>query len=292
MAEQIIWTSPDGSTRDLTDDGAGYRVLGDGTSGLRSVAYDITASRYAGIDGSTVGSISAVPNEPTLGLLVRAVDEDDLRRKIRGLVHAMRPKAGIGSLTVRNETGEARTLNCYCTDGLPGAESTDTILDGQWWRALLKFYAPDPWWTGAAQTVDFGLGPPTTFFPIFPLVLSASTVQGEFTVDLSDTDAETFPIWTITGPGSGVVLTNETTGLSLSLDAALTAGQSMTVDTRPQMRSVRRDDGVNLLPQLTPGTDPSLWPLVDGVNTVTAVLVGATSASRVAGWYQPRYSGI
>jgi hypothetical protein len=39
-------------------------------------------------------------------------------------------------------------------------------------------------------------------------------------------------------------------------------------------------------------TDPALWALVEGVNTVTAQLTGATSDSRITGVYAPRFSGI
>jgi hypothetical protein len=40
------------------------------------------------------------------------------------------------------------------------------------------------------------------------------------------------------------------------------------------------------------GSDPALWPLVDGVNQISAQLTGATSASRISATYRPRYAGI
>lgn len=291
MAEQITWTSADGSTViDLTDDSSGYTVAANGTAGLRSVAYELTTTRYAGIDGETVNAIHATPNEPTIGLLVEADGDADLRAKIRGLVRAMRPKAGPGTLTVANETGDRRSLTCYCVDGLPGVESSDGILAGSWWKAALKFYAPDPWWLGDEQSVSIGLGAPTPFFPFFPLVLSSSTVQGQFTVDLSDSDTPAFPVWTITGPGSSLVLTNNTTGRSLTVAASLASGETMVVDTRPDYQSVRRGDGTNLLGSVD--GYPDLWPLVEDVNDITAALNGATSNSRIGGSWQPRYAGI
>lgn len=291
MAERIVWTSADGATAiDLTDEAAGYTVNAAGTAGLRSVAYELTTTRYAGIDGETVNFVHATPNEPTLGLMVRADGEADLRAKIRGLVRAMRPKAGPGTLTVSNETGESRSLTCYCTDGLPGQEDTNSVLVGAWWRAALKFYAPDPWWLGDEQDVSIGLGAPTAFFPFFPLVLSSSTVQGQFTVDLSDSDSPAFPVWTITGPGSSLVLTNNTTGRSLTVAASLASGETMVIDTRPDYQSVRRGDGTNLLGSVD--GYPDLWPLAEDVNDITAALNGATSNSRIAGSWQPRYAGM
>ena len=291
MAEQIVWTSADGATTiDLTDDAAGYRVLADGTRGLRSVTYAITSSTYAGIDGETVDAIRAEANQPTVGLMLRADGVADFRAKARGLVRAMRPKAGPGTLTVANESGERRSLTCYCTAGLEGDESTDTVLPGAWWRLALKFYAPDPWWYGAEQTLSVGLAAGEPFFPFFPLVLAPGSVQGEFAVDLSEADAPTYPVWTITGPGSALVLTNSTTGRVLEVDASLADGETMVIDTRPKRKSVRRGDGSNLMGSVVGA--PDLWPLIEDVNTVTAQLTGATVDSRIVGVYRPRFAGI
>jgi hypothetical protein len=128
--------------------------------------------------------------------------------------------------------------------------------------------APDPWWYGDTQIINFGLGAPTLFFPIPPVTLSPGTVQGVFTVDLSDTDAPTYPVWTITGPGSALLLANQTTGRSIEVNASLAAGESMTIDTRPGFQSVRRGDGTNLMAALA--SDPAMWPLIEDVNQVSA----------------------
>lgn len=290
MAEQILWTSPEGVRLDLTDETAGYSVLANGTRGLRSVTYEITSSRFAGIDGDSVDGIRATANRPTLGLMVQASSDDDFRRKAHRLVHAMRPKAGLGTLTVIADTGEARHLPCYCIEGLEGDEAVDVTLPGAWWRMVLKFYAPDPWWLGETQVIDVGLGSSGVFFPIPPVNLGASTVQGQFVIDLSDSDAPTFPVWTITGPGSSVVLTNETSGREITVSASLAAGDTIVLDTRPDRQSVRRGDGTNLMGAVT--SDPALWSLLDGVNVVTVALSGSTSDSRIHGTFQPRYAGI
>lgn len=285
---QVTWTAPSGFTLDLTDDASGFMVLGDGTRGLRSVEYEMTSAKYAGIDGETVLALRATAGQPTLGVLVYADTEDDFRDRARWLRWLMRPKAGLGTLTVRNASGEARSLDCYCIAGLEGDESS--AMDGSWWALALKFFAPDPWWRGEAQTVTYGLGTPGTFFPFFPLSLPASTVAGSFSVDLSMADAPSFPLWTVTGPGSSLVLTNTTTGKVIQVNTTLSAGQSLTIDTRPGQQSVRRNDGTNLMGSLA--TDPALWPLVEDVNAVTVTLTGATSASAVSCTYAPRYAGI
>lgn len=290
MARSIRWEPADGSQAIyLTDRAAGYRVL-DETVGLNSPSYRIATEQYAGVDGVTVVAVSADARELVLALMVQANDQAAFRARVAALTRAMRPKAGPGQLVVADEYGVERQLTCYYTSGLEGNEARGTKLAGRWWKAAVHLLADDPWWYGTERTVDVGLGAPTVFFPIFPLVLSPSTVQGQFTVDLSDADDASYPVWTITGPGSALTLTNDTTGRSIEINATLTSGQSMIIDTRPEELSIRRDDGTNLMGGVV--GEPVLWPLIAGINEVTAALTGATSASRISGAYRPRYAGV
>jgi hypothetical protein len=291
MADQVTWTTADGQTViDLTDPQGGYTVLGEGTAGLRSVAYELATVKYAGADGEQVQAIRAAGNTPSLGLLLAADDERTFRQRARFLRAAMRPKIGPGTLTVRTEDGEARSLTCYCTGGFEGDESLDVTHSGRWWKLALKFYAPSPWWEGDPITASLGLGVPVNFFPAPPFKLAPSSVQGQLAIDLSDSDAPSYPTWTVTGPGTSLTLTNVTTSQSIVVNAGLLAGETLVIDTRPGHQTVRKGDGTNLMGSL--GSDPALWPLVETVNTVTASLAGATSASRITATYRPRYAGI
>lgn len=303
MPEQFVWTPADGSPPiDLTDEDAGYSVEAEGTRGLRSVSYSFATATFAGVDGEDVQAVRAEANHPSLGMLLRASSEAELRRRARGLVHAMRPKAGPGTLTVTTEDGESRRLSCYVEDGLAGDLAEDSEMPGRWWRFILKLYAPRPWWRGAAQTLDFGLAAPSVFLSStmpFPRMLAASTIQGQRNVDLTAADATSYPLWTVTGPGSGLTLSNRTrdplTGKqvvsTIQVNASVGDGQTIVIDTRRGQQSVRRGDGINLMGALA--SDPSLWPLVDGqVNEVTAVLGAAGAAARIRAVYEPRYAGI
>jgi hypothetical protein len=289
MARQFVWTPGDGSTPvTLTDKAAGYSVKAAGTRGLSSPAYRMTSTTYAGQSGATLQALEADVREVALGVQVEAGTVADYRQRWRRLVRAFRPKAGDGTLTVTDEWGAVRTFTGRYAGGLEGdgeAEFTGTIG-----RAVVRLAGFDPWFYGLAQTIDFGLAAPTAFFPIFPVRLSPSTIQGQFVVDLSDADDLTYPTWTITGPGSALTLTNVTTGRTIQVNAALGDGQTMTIDTRPGFQSVTRGDGANLMGALT--TDPALWPLADDVNTVSALLTNAGPASRIVGTYRPRYAGI
>lgn len=290
MAERIVWTSADGgSVIDLTDEASGFSVLANGTRGLRSPAYAFASEDYAGVDGSTVQSVRAVANTPTLGLLVQARGQDEFTGRVRQLLRAMRPKAGPGTLTATLTDGTTRTLTCFVTEGMEGDEAVDTILDGAWWKLALKFYAPDPWWYGDPRDIGYVLGPPPPWFPIFPLRFSRSDINGSTAVEnVGDEDA--YPVWTVTGPGYGLTLTNQTTGRSIALSTVLAAGQTVTIDTRPFFQSVISGDGTNLFGDLL--TDPAMWVLAPGTNLITVSLTGATTASRIGATYRPRYPGI
>jgi hypothetical protein len=291
MADQVTWTTADGTVIYLTDTDSGYDVLGDGTRGLRSVEYEVATQKYAGVDGEAVQAVRAVGNQPTVGLLIYADTEADFRARARGLRNAMRPKAGMGVLGVRNSSGELRELACYCTGGFEGDEAPDVSAPGHWWKLALKFYAPVPWWQGDPQTVSLGLGAPTTnFFPMTPMTLAASAVQGSFSVDLSACDAPVPPTWTVNGPGSTLILTNVTTGRVIQVNTSLLSTDTLVINTAPGAQSIRRGDGTNLMGSLA--SDPALWPLIEDVNNVTAQLTGATSASRITATYRPRYAGI
>lgn len=291
MADQYLWTPADGSPAiDLTDEAAGYSVEADGTRGLRSVTYEFVSEKYAGIDGDTVRAVRAEPNRPSLALLVRASNAADFQARCRALIRSMRPKIGRGLLTITQPDGTSRTLPCYVESGLEGDEADEVTMPGRWWRVILKLYAPEPWWLGPVRPLSIGLGAPQPFFPIFPMRLAPSTVQGSFTIDLSDTDDPAWPVWTVIGPGNGLTLKNVTTNRTLTVNASVGAGDSLVIDTRPGHRSIRRGDGTNLMDAVV--GDPVLWPLIEGVNEVMASMAGATVASRILGQFQPRYAGI
>jgi hypothetical protein len=290
MARQLQWVAADGTTINLTDRSSGYRVL-DRTTGLTSPSYELSTSRYAGIDGAALAAMSALPRDITLAMLVEGADRATFRARVAQLVHAMRPKAGLGQLVATDELGRVRRISCYYKGGLEGTEQRGEKSADRWWKASVQLWAPSPWFNGDTQVIDFGLGAPTPFFPIFPLVLSPSNVQGQLTVDLTVADGPSYPVWTVTGPGSALTLTNLTTGGVIQVNAAIGDGQTMIIDTRQGFQSVRRGDGTNLMGALA--SDPTMWPLADGVvNQVSALLTGANASSRIRGSYAPQYAGI
>lgn len=294
------WTDAAGAVTNLggvTAWGAGNYVVPDGSDGLLAPSYEFTEQQYAGLDGDTPQQIVAAARQAVLGMRFVASDPVELRNRLRALAHTLRPKAGMGVLSAVGDDGTTRTLPCFYRGGLDKGVQTGTL-----YRCALQFYAPSPWWRGNPLTVSWGLAGATAFFPIFPLVLSQSTISGQVTVDLSDTDAQTFPVWTVTGPGSQLTLSNTyqgvqpdgtvatvTQSLVLAPSGGIGDGVNVTIDTRQGRQRVVRGDGLNLFGSLS--SDPNLFGLVDGVNTVTAVLTNAGANSRISLAADRLYSG-
>jgi hypothetical protein len=199
----------------------------------------------------------------------------------------------------RNDGTTRRVLYCDYDDGF-GIDQAQGIWNAGAQGAVLMFFAADPFWYDDADTVvpfttgGVGLG----FFPIPNpttgsfITLASSEVFGSVTVD-NDGDVPVFPVWTIEGPGGSIALENLTTGetLAFSADGGLTlsAGQTLTVDTRPG-ETLLSVDGVNAAHYLSDAS--TLWPIVAGSNLLQVAMTGATGASSVElsyrrGWLTP-----
>ena len=292
-----LWTAPDGSITDLSAWSSGTHIVAEGTSGQVAPDYQFVTQQFAAVDGATLQQVVPQPRVTVLALdLVTSAAGTALRDRLRTLAHVLRPRPGTGTLTAEADDGSARrTLPCRYRRGLESG-----VLRAGRFRAALEFWSESPWWRGERLVFPWSLAAPSAFFPILPLRLSPSTIAGTVTFDLADTDARTYPTWTVTGPGSQLTLRNawqeldedgvpQTRTAELVLNAPIGDGQTVTIDTRPGRQSVLRGDGVSLFGSL--GSDPAMWPLVDGVNTVSALLTNAGAASRVELAADRLYSG-
>jgi len=158
-------------------------------------------------------------------------------------------------------------------------------------KVTINFIAHDPYWEDVEDTVrTFTVGLPPTFFPFFPMNLASSTVIASEAID-NEGDVVTWPVWKIVGPGSEISLLNNTTGekLEFSNSGGLTLGNGewIDIDTRPGVKTVRRNDGVNLFKYLS--ADSSMWALARGANQIDLQMSTSTSASQLVMSYRQRY---
>lgn len=210
---------------------------------------------------------------------------DELRRWAR----ALDPLKGEGTLTVVIGPYAGRQLVCAYEAGLDDLEEEWPLLA----LTTLAFHASDPYWQDGTETAAIANLNSTTYtwFPFAgswaaqPLILGASDVFAALTIANAG-DVETWPVITVTGPGTDLHLTNSTTGKDLLLSGAIAAGSVAVIDTRPGRKTVTID-GVNAFSRLSPAS--SLWPLEAGSNRVSIGFATATAQSSVRFAWRQRW---
>lgn len=215
--------------------------------------------------------------------------EAALRTSLRDIISKMDATRGIGRLRVIAPGGDSREIFCRVSSGLGLSEvlGEDAGIISQ--RISATFIAHDPYWYSVGDTaiVYTGNTEVSTFFPFFPLRLSSSAVFVNDASVNNPGDLEAWPVWTISGPGSNIVISNLTTTESLTLTTVVTAGQSVTIDTRPGAKTVLNDDGTSLFPLMSPTS--SLFSLAKGDNHIQVSMDSTSTTSSIRLAFRPRF---
>jgi phage-related protein len=284
VADEVVsWVDPDGAVTPLSDQGSArvsYELGGRFMPPVSFIEDDVPRQ-----DGARLREVRVAPREVVVPIAVVGADQTEVRTTLRSLMRAFNPKRGNGKLRVTAPDGTVRDLTCRYSQGLEIEEKFEKFVG--WQRAVVVLRAVDPYWYDTAATsTTYTVETPEPFFPIFPLKLNSDTVLGTQTIDNTG-DVEAFPVWTVHGPCTSITLSNSTTGQTIDLPVALTAAQTVTIDTRPFRKTVSRDDGTNLYGSLS--TSSSLWVLPVGLSTIVAELPGATVDSYVTLTYSRRW---
>ncbi|MEV4672744.1 hypothetical protein AB0K34_13900 [Actinomadura sp. NPDC049382] len=293
-ALQVTYIDPDGHVWDWSTPGSQCRALSVTGIGGPPAAY--TDTSLAG-GGSLPQAFSAAKRSIVIGLHVfddtsQAGLLDLLDRLTFALWH---DRAGVptpGVLRFARPDGTARQIEVFCTSGPPQTEEEasrdayqrDTSYGLTFESGLDSlFQDADP--VGplvfAAPPVSGGVP------PMPPVLLTPSTTLGETTV-YNTGNGDAYPTWTITGPGVPT-LTNVTTGREFSLGVTLSAGEVITVDTRPTLQSAIDQDGVDRWGDLVKSTPRDLWTLVPGANLLNLELASAGTGSQISMLYHRRW---
>jgi hypothetical protein len=181
---------------------------------------------------------------------------------------------GYFRVTRRDDT--QRQIACYYEGGLSGDLSFGHA-GLAWQTATVRLKAPDPWATDIEPTTGSW----------------DSTEWASFAV-MNTGQIDAYPIWTITGPGAGIAIGNNTTGKAIGFAGSIAAGKTLTIDTRPSNQrttvSVYDSDDVNRYADLIAISE--LWTLQAGSNSLAVSMSGATGATLVELSFLPRYRGL
>lgn len=298
MATQTFtWIAADGSFTDLSSLYPGGVVEGigvlEGVQGLEMPPYVLVTDEVPRQPGARLRQVKVLPRTVDLPLFIQAATPTLLRNLLRRLRYAFDPTRGDGTLRVLGVDSSTRDLTtCRYQGDWTGVESSQ-VVGGSSWEVPITLLARDPYWYDTVpQTVLFAIGTAgTPFFPFFPLHLSSSTVLGDVSVS-NPGDVEAWPVWTITGPGSSIILRNLSVipQAVLEVDTTLLAGDQLVIDTRPGHKTVIGPGGVNLYGALNASSQ--LWSLPVGTSTVRVEVTGATVDSLVRLEYTLRLLGI
>lgn len=195
----------------------------------------------------------------------------DPRAELRAWAARFDPTRGDGKLRVGD-----RQLTVRYIGGLEQAPWSVPQIRS----AIVLFRAFDPFWEDVTPDVRVSQVDAVAFLsasgsdPWFPWVTVDVDVAGGFTV-VNDGDDQAWPVWQVQGPGGPITMTNLATGATIEVDTVLAAGEMLTVDTRPDVKTVTGPGNVNLWPDVSDTS--TLWPIVPGSQTVQVGIADATA---------------
>lgn len=271
---QQLTLGAEGSTDDL------LHLYGSTGLGLPPVSHALT--ERVGASGSLLRGTRYNAREIFIPLLVQKRSYAELTAARRHLYQLLAPHHGEIEIRVKDPaTGTSRSIFGRYQEGLEGDFGSN--FHGHWQTLGLTFICPDPWWLGQEKLLTIELGKQTKPFistssPFFPVVLSQSSVQDQFTLEISG-DGEVFPTWVVSGPGTDLTLSNGDE--TLTINHTFKAGEGITIDT--ELRRTTPD----LLSKVP--LSSRFFSLRPGANQIKATMVGASPDSSITGIYREKY---
>lgn len=298
--ERVAFIDPDGAEYVLTSR-EDHTTL-EGISGRGMPPIRLSDEVVPLQPGSRLRDVQHGARDVAVPIVFTSESLTEVRAILRGVMRTFDPTRGNGRLVVTTPDGVERYLTCRYQGGFeivegPPARGISPAQAAQ--SGLLVFRGFDPYWYGTTPfTARYTTGAQTGSFFSIPnpstgsfVTLTSSEVFVTVTITLdTDLDAWSWPVWTITGPGGGLVLRNATTGYVMDFTASggftLGAGESATLDLRPGAKTLTKNDGTNLYPYLTNAS--VLWPL--GPSQVVQVeMTGADDDTAVDLWVEPAF---
>lgn len=283
---QIDYIDPDGNDWDLSDRGMVNGYVCAGISGIDGLP--VSMQTIPLLDGTAIPNFYIPqPGTINLALLIEHPNENEdqyyqlLDRVARAFYNRRRELPAPASIAIQRPDGTSRQIEVWTTSGL------DTPEVGVH-NCLFTFtmQTPDPYWyESTPQEVIYRSNIAAGILPLLPIPLGSGSIFGDAIITPGG-NMLSWPIWTITGPGTPVIK-NLTTGRQWSLSSSIPSGNVVQVVTKPgEQMVVNQTTGVNIWDQLVLSTLRDLWPLVGGDNRVNIAMTGATSSTSVQiDWY-------
>jgi hypothetical protein len=274
-------------------------VLSSTGSGMPPVEYVSVRGPYQ--HGETLLGMHLRPRTVQLVIRQNGADRTDYWRLRAALLEGIRPNKqtpgtplAAGKLRKYISIGQILDLDCVVHAG-PNFEGSKPEAWDEWSiQEVLRFIALNPVYYNPLQLcVTFGVDVASAQecaqgFNFFVVGCGGFNVPVE--VEYTGTWEE-YPTLEVTGPASNFRLDNLTTDEHIQLNYVLPDGARMFWDLAYGRKTIRRDNGDNLLGFLTDSSDLGTWSLVPGTNNIK-VSANATSLGTSANLcYYRRYIG-
>jgi len=315
-----------GANRIARWNGSAWSALGTGgaDNAVRAILIAKSGTLYAGGDFTSMGGVAntdglASWNGTTWASVgnTNAVDVYKFAEHPDGTIYASGIFATIGGVSANNiakwngvvwtPLGSGVNAACWSlavsSDGLLYAGGLFTSAGGLSLADRVAVWNGTSW---AQLDIDFPGTPLVYAIGLFganlyvgfdttgTAVVSSPTSTG---IDI-DGDFESFPIFTLTGPGTLQWIENTDSAKTMTFNLYINAGETVTIDLTAGNKSIVSDWRGNLFPYtpLIPSSDFSTWALepdpiaADGLNTVALMMTGTTPTetndnnNQLSGW--------
>lgn len=283
MANRVTWSIENAGTVVAFDPGdpAAGRVKLAGMSGTGVAPTTVTVTGSAAGGGTWRRSARGV-RQVTLPVATYGTSRDELDSRMRALVRQLDDTYTTPLLAATYPDGQVFDTPCHYSGGADWQWGSGDTDGRTYLRTVLQLTCPDPYFTSrrttqfTAATSGAGRGL-LSGGPLSELRLSGSQALGTFQV-VNPGDVASWPVWTVTGPGTMFTARRAVDGAQFQLSGAVTAADPVVVDTR-RKTVTGLNSGTNRYGLLTGA--PRLWSLPPGASTVTVQLDGADASSSV-----------
>ena len=207
------------------------------------------------------------------------------------LLSVFSPSNVMGTLTVTTSTW-SRSIDVKVLGGM--AFDTDPQV-GYTLRAVIQLRADDPTWYDANPLTINGssgiAGTPTAYPVIYPRTYGTANINATTTYSYDGTWLS-YPVITATGPITGLVITNNTTGQVITTTGSIAAGRTYTYDLRYGKKTVYDDLGNNQIATVASSSNLATWAIVTGTNSISITASSSSSPAAVIITYYTRFVGI
>lgn len=297
---ELSYVSAEGVVTDLTYGTLCYwlKQVGLGMAPIRRLTEQ-------GPDQDGVTDLGFRLDQRTIGLVfgLLAHSPEALELKTERFYQLFKPRDVAYSLRIKHiTTGQVRQIDCHTTQGPDFASDEEREGDHSLvWRAAVQVYAPNPvFYDPAAQAVSFGLtggGGAWTIPWAIPWGIGAADLDQTVAIEYAG-QFEEFPVITVQGPITNLIITSNVTGDVLSFNGQTIGSlDTYTIDLRPGKKTIVDQTGTNQIAKLADGSDLATFSLipdpdaVGGINSIRVTGTNVSTATQIYLRYYNRYVG-